>query len=404
MSDVLSTCVLVIGKSGTGKSAMLNYMFGEGVEKTGTGRPVTQKGIYPHEYKYKDNFHINIYDTWGLEADKSGEWHELIIDEVHKHDLKEIPEWFNTIIYCLSAESKRVEKFETDMISSLLEGKNNIVVALTHSTSPNLKDNEGMVRELREKTKIPQERIINICSVSGETIVGTKFEQFGKDAIFGAIVDNLWESISGKLPNILKGEFHQNLEREKNKQIDAVKENITPGKALIDKLKFAKKFSGSETMEEFGDKISNDIQNFIRTANGVIGKRLSEANTYYYDLFDRYNNQISVQQQREVRVNIKCDFFREYKYDLSDILTFSDLKSIRKNVADLFLKDNLKNIPNQFHAIIERLKFNWKTVKNKQTLAEKTINDCFDELKKVFNSEIDNRLENINDIYKPAVK
>lgn len=290
MSDVLSTCVLVVGKSGTGKSALLNYMFGDYVEKTGTGSPVTKKGIYPHEYKYKENFHINIYDTWGLEADKSAEWHNLIIDEVHKHDLKAIPEWFNTIIYCLSAESKRVEKFETEMISALLKNKNNIVVALTHSKSPNLSDNDGMVRELTDKTGITRNRIINICSINGETISGNKFVQFGKDEIFGAIADNLWASISGKLPNNLKGEFHQNLEKNRSKHIADVTKNINPAKAFVDKVRFFNKSSGSETMEEFGEQISNDIEKFIEKANETVHKKLQEANNYYLRLFDCYNS------------------------------------------------------------------------------------------------------------------
>lgn len=84
---------------------------------------------------------------------------------------------------------------------------------------------------------------------------------------------------------------------------------------------------------------------------------------------------------------------------MSDIMTFSDLKSIRKNVAYLFLKDNLKNIPNQFRAIMERLKFIWKTVTNKRVLAIKTINDYFDELRTKLDEEIDRRLKKINDIY-----
>ena len=319
---------------------------------------------------------------------------------MRKHDLKEIPEWFNTIIYCLSAESKRVEKFETDMIRSLLNDKNNLVVALTHSPSPNLTDNEGMVRELTDKTDISRNRIINICSVNGETIVGTKFEQFGKDEIFGAIVDNLWRSISGKLPRNIKEEIFQDLERKRKECINDVKQKVTFGKAIIDKVKFSKRFSASETMEEFGKQISEDIEKFIEKANKQIHNKLQEANDYYLRLFGCYNNQISIQQQRKIHVKVECSFFKDYKYDLSGIITFSDLKKI--GIANLIKLDG-KTFSYQLHAIGERIKDNWMTVKNKRVLAIKTINDCFDELKKEFNGEINRKLININDIYMVAI-
>lgn len=37
-------------------------------------------------FDYDDTFHLNIYDTWGLEPDKSEEWKELIVKEVQEHD------------------------------------------------------------------------------------------------------------------------------------------------------------------------------------------------------------------------------------------------------------------------------------------------------------------------------
>ena len=41
--------VLLIGKSGAGKSALLNYLLGEEAELTGSGKPVTGKGVFPHD-------------------------------------------------------------------------------------------------------------------------------------------------------------------------------------------------------------------------------------------------------------------------------------------------------------------------------------------------------------------
>ena len=56
--DGLSTNVLVIGRSGVGKSSLLNYLFEREIQKTGSGGAVTRKGIFPFKYKYDENFSI----------------------------------------------------------------------------------------------------------------------------------------------------------------------------------------------------------------------------------------------------------------------------------------------------------------------------------------------------------
>ena len=42
--DKIKTNILIAGKSGVGKSSLLNYIFGEEVAETGAGKPVTAEG------------------------------------------------------------------------------------------------------------------------------------------------------------------------------------------------------------------------------------------------------------------------------------------------------------------------------------------------------------------------
>lgn len=393
----IKTAVLIIGKSGVGKSSLLNYMFGEQVEKTGAGKPVTGMGLYQHEYKHKDNFIINIYDSWGLEADKSEEWYKLIVNEVNVHDKKGISDWFNTIIFCLNSNS-HVEDFECRIIKFLLGGKNNIVVALTHSNSQNPEENLGKIEYLEKETGITRDRIINISSVHKELISGKVTEQFGKDELFGAIVDNLWVSICGKLPSNLKGEVHQNIEQERNRYLSLVKENINIGSALIDKVKFFNKLSGSETMEKFGETVSQGIEEFSRKANNIVNSKLIEANDYYLDLYNCYNNQISIEERREIRVNIKCDFLKDYQRELRGIITFNDLKNVKGEFGRLFELNDEKFI-DIIKEIAARIQFNWKSVKERRKIAIETINKCFDDLENEYKRAIDIKLDNINNLY-----
>lgn len=103
--DKIKTNILIAGKSGVGKSSLLNYIFGEEVAETGAGKPVTAEGLHEYSFELKDNDRISfsICDSWGLEPDKADEWHKQIIDKVAEYDKHSINEWFSTIIYCLSA-------------------------------------------------------------------------------------------------------------------------------------------------------------------------------------------------------------------------------------------------------------------------------------------------------------
>lgn len=393
----LKTAVLIIGKSGVGKSSLLNYMFDEPLEKTGAGKPVTGMGLYQHEYQLKDNFIINLYDSWGLEADKSKEWFKLINDEVIAHDRKGISEWFNTIIFCIN-KNAHVEDFECDIIKSLLVGKNNVVVALTHCDSQDPEENRDKIDYLEKETGITLDRIINISSVRKELISGKSTTQFGKDELIVAIEANLWASICGKLPNSLKGEVHQNTEQERRKYLNEVKKKIHIGTALVDKVKFFNKLSGSETMEKFSEDVSKGIEEFSQKANNIISNKLIEANEYYLDLYNCYNNQISVERRREIPINIKCDFLKDYQHELKGIITFKDLKNIKGAFKHL-LNANVKDIPYEVKEIAGRVRFVLKSVKEKRRIAIETINQCFDDLETEFGRAIDAKLDSINSLY-----
>jgi GTP-binding protein EngB required for normal cell division len=58
--------IVITGKTGVGKSTLINAIFGEELSKEGTGRPVTQKiSMYTNS-----DIPVAIYDTVGLELDK----------------------------------------------------------------------------------------------------------------------------------------------------------------------------------------------------------------------------------------------------------------------------------------------------------------------------------------------
>ena len=58
--------LVIAGKTGVGKSTLINAAFREDIAQTGMGRPVTDE---MRVYEKKD-FPLRIYDTMGLELDE----------------------------------------------------------------------------------------------------------------------------------------------------------------------------------------------------------------------------------------------------------------------------------------------------------------------------------------------
>ena len=205
MSNSVDANVLIIGKSGVGKSSLLNYIFDKEIEETGTGKPVTKKGIFSHRYKVSEDFYVNLYDTWGLEANKATEWKKIIQEEVEKHDCGKISDWFHAIFYCFSAKSARVEDFEVEIINGLITSGNKVVVILTHCDVNNIENSiKAMSEKLCSETSTQPENIIKVCSVNKKLLGGKSVTKFGKEEVLTKIRQNLWNSICVKIPIELK--------------------------------------------------------------------------------------------------------------------------------------------------------------------------------------------------------
>lgn len=66
LENMAKVNILVVGKTGVGKSTLINNIFREELAETGIGRPVTQ-----HLKKIsKEGLPINLYDTKGLELEE----------------------------------------------------------------------------------------------------------------------------------------------------------------------------------------------------------------------------------------------------------------------------------------------------------------------------------------------
>lgn len=120
--------ILIAGKTGVGKSTLINNVFREKLADTGIGKPVTK-----HLRRIsKEGIPIVLYDTRGLELEPSvqkqvkGE----IFDVVARN--KQTKKAIHAVYYCLQANSSRIEESEIDLIKAIAE-KLPVILVLTQS-------------------------------------------------------------------------------------------------------------------------------------------------------------------------------------------------------------------------------------------------------------------------------
>jgi uncharacterized protein (DUF697 family)/predicted GTPase len=137
--------IMLIGKTGVGKSTLINNIFRENLAETGIGKPVTQ-----HLKKItKEGIPINLYDSRGLELNQQVQQAvrddiNAEIDRIHKSRDINTENLIHVIWYCINAASNRIEEFEIEWIKELSE-KVPVIVVLTQSFSDNAKELERYI-------------------------------------------------------------------------------------------------------------------------------------------------------------------------------------------------------------------------------------------------------------------
>ena len=106
----------IFGKTGVGKSTLVNAIFGEEVAATGIGEPVTPAA---HLYVHSTDF-LGVYDTRGLEigVDTQRLLAELT-DYVTSMRSKPIAEQLHVAWYCVRYGDRRFEDAEADVVDTL---------------------------------------------------------------------------------------------------------------------------------------------------------------------------------------------------------------------------------------------------------------------------------------------
>lgn len=135
--------ILIVGKTGVGKSTLINAVFRENLAETGIGRPVTQ-GI--HEVS-KPGSLLTILDTKGLELKDYEAIKAAIINTVHARKGEDPNTYVHLAWVCIAETGGRIESGDVELARELKNLGLSVIVVITKATKFKNNSFESEVRK-----------------------------------------------------------------------------------------------------------------------------------------------------------------------------------------------------------------------------------------------------------------
>lgn len=223
--------IIIIGKTGAGKSTLVNAIVNDNVAPTGKGAAVTKENkVYccnkhiQNTISKSNEWDINVYDTVGLELDEKIT--ENTIKEVEQYlaNTKRTSDDTDIIIVwlCINQKSNRFEKYELDIVDKMsIEYEIPFSVIITQCLS-----DEDSIIEQQLRQEYSEIVVKRLLAEDYRTRAGV-FKAYGVEE---AIISSINEYNQAKV-EVLENKL-KHLRNEREKRVEEIKEN---GKACIKK-------------------------------------------------------------------------------------------------------------------------------------------------------------------------
>lgn len=205
---LIRTNVLVLGKTGAGKSSLINYLYGlKDKVRSGAGAPVTSYGLHPIEPFAYRNLLICPYDSWGLEEGAQAlDWERLLHDEMQRNGQLTVADWFHSLIYCLDASRSRLDDYEKDKIITPFSHLGcRMIFVLTKCDKAAPEKQEALEKTVREVLG-EGVQLLRTGSVSETLRSGRQTQTFGREELLRLMGVNLRDNLILRLQYLSRQE------------------------------------------------------------------------------------------------------------------------------------------------------------------------------------------------------
>ncbi|MFB2979151.1 GTPase family protein [Microseira sp. BLCC-F43] len=188
MENLASPNIAVIGRTGAGKSTLINAVFGGELAKTGTGLPVSDAFIrYPKDDR---KVPVVIYDSAGYEMTKEEKFKNDVFEFFDQKKSEPIDKQIHLVWYVIHAGLKRFEYFDAQIIQALKQRGLPLIVILSQTDlarAVEIYEIEKTIKNYQSEYKLDK---LAILQISANPIIG---EPFGVKELVNKTIDLLPE-------------------------------------------------------------------------------------------------------------------------------------------------------------------------------------------------------------------